>query len=133
MALRRTAFLLARAYFCLFVLLTSFYCLLSYIPFSYHWFIKFSPVAWLPKFAHFHPYLWLAAVTAVWPTLQDSLFSEKTRRLAISFVLLNLAAGVLLLFHPFLLDVPNDYRAFIWSLASLYPLVWLAFLDLFVG
>src|SRR5438105_81937 len=103
MAFRRTSFLLARAYFCLFVLLTSFYCLLSYIPFSYHWFIKFSPVAWLPEFARLHPYLWLAAVAAASATLVKRLREDHaTRRLVIAFIAINTLIGVLLIFRSLL-------------------------------
>src|SRR3954462_5080169 len=106
MAFRRISFVLARAYFCLFVLLTSFYCLLSYIPFSYHWFIKFSPVAWLPQFARLHPYLWIAAIAAVIPTLSGPFRETRTRRLTMLFVAACLASAIFLIFKPFLLDVP---------------------------
>src|SRR3954468_24907994 len=130
MDIRRFSFLLARAYFCLFVLLTSFYCLLSYIPFSYHWFIKFSPVAWLPEFARLHHLFWFVAIVVVIPTLVAPYRVSKTRNMVRLFVLLCLISAALLLAHPFLTSVPNDYRAFSWSLLSLFPMVWLATIDL---
>jgi arylsulfatase A-like enzyme len=132
MAFRRISFVLARAYFCLFVLLTSFYCLLSYIPFSYHWFIKFSPVAWLPQFARFHPYLWIIAIAAIIPTISGAFREPRTRRVTMLFVAACIASAIFLIFKPFLLDVPNDYRAFIWALLTLFPVAWLAAIDLMV-
>ena len=51
--LSRVGLLSARLVFALFVLMTSVYCVLAYVPFTYHWVIKCPVVAWLPLFARF--------------------------------------------------------------------------------
>jgi hypothetical protein len=51
-------FLAARLSFGLFFALTSSYCLLAYIPFTYQWVIKCTLVAWLPVFVKFHTVLY---------------------------------------------------------------------------
>ncbi|MCU1305588.1 MAG: hypothetical protein JWN45_283, partial [Acidobacteriaceae bacterium] len=119
-----------RAYFGAFILLTSFYCLLAYIPFTYHWFIQTPLVFWFPIFVRFHAYFFLSAVAAVGATMQPYLRDPKTRRLAIGFLVFNFLAAIALVLNPFLSHLPNDYRSFIWSLLTLFPLAWLTLLDL---
>ena len=38
--------------------------------------------------------------------------------------------SVIFLFDPFLTHLPNDFRSFIWSLLTLFPLAWISLLDL---
>jgi hypothetical protein len=126
---RKILFLAARLCFGGFVLLTSFYCLLAYIPFTYHWFIQNPLVYWFPVFVRFHAYIFLIALAAVAPTLLADLRNEETKRLTVAFVLLNFAAAAVFIVHPFLSHLPNDSRSFIWSLLSLLPLAWIAIID----
>src|SRR6266404_3415096 len=127
---RKLLLLAARVYFGAFILLTSFYCLLAYIPFTYHWFIQNPLVFWLPVFVRFHAYFFLAAIAAAGATMPPYLRDPKTRRLAIGFLVFNGLAAIFLVLNPFLSHLPNDYRSFIWSLLTLFPLAWLSLLDL---
>src|SRR5437867_4361804 len=101
MAHRRTLFLAGRIYFGAFVLLTSLYCLLAYIPFTYHWFIQNPLVFWFPVFVKFHTYFFAIAVTAAAGTLLEDLRIKRTKRLVIAFLVFNAAAIVVFLVHPF--------------------------------
>src|SRR6266480_2179667 len=67
--LRRSLFVVPRLCFCAFMLVTSAYCLLAYIPFTYQWVISFNLVGWLPGFVKFHPYLYWLALVMVGATL----------------------------------------------------------------
>ena len=122
-------FLIARLIFGLFFVLTSSYCLLAYIPFTYQWVIKCTLVTWLPVFVKLHPFLYLVAVGVVIPTLRGDISCVKTRRLALGFIIFHAAVGVMLLANPVLQGLDNDATSFTWSLASLFPLVWLAAID----
>ena len=129
-AVTRAFFVAARLFFCAFVLVTSVYCLLAYIPFTYQWVISFNLVAWLPAFAKFHPYLyWLALGTAS-ATLIADYKQPQTRRLVAGFVIFHAAAGGGLMLHPVLTGLQNDEISFIWSLVWLFPLAWLGAIDL---
>src|SRR4051812_9563773 len=130
MAFRRTLFLAARLYFCAFLLLTSLYCLLAYIPFTYHWFIQNPLVFWIPIFVKFHTYFYLAAVVSVSATLSSDFRNPNKKRLVLAFAVFNTIVCVVFLAHPFLSNLPNDFRSFIWSLVTLFPLAWIALLDL---
>ncbi|MCU1310788.1 MAG: hypothetical protein JWO20_1913, partial [Candidatus Angelobacter sp.] len=117
-------------YFGAFILLTSFYCLLAYIPFTYHWFIQTPLVFWFPVFVRFHAYFFLSAIAAAGVTMRPHFRDPKARRLAIGFWVFNGLAAIALVRFPFLSHLPNDYRSFIWSLLTLFPLAWLTVLDL---
>ncbi|HVG22209.1 MAG TPA: sulfatase-like hydrolase/transferase [Blastocatellia bacterium] len=122
-------FLAARLSFGLFFALTSSYCLLAYIPFTYQWVIKCTLVAWLPVFVKFHTVLYWAAWAVVMPTLRADFSRAKTRRLTLGFIIFHAVVGVMLSIHPLLPSLGNDDASFSWSLISLFPLVWLAAID----
>ena len=125
----RALFVIARFCFCAFILVTSAYCLLAYIPFTYQWVISFNLVSWLPGFVKFHPYLYWLVLGMVAATLAPELRRENTRRLTAGFLLLNAAAGVALTLRPLLSELQNDGLSFIWSMAWLFPLLWLGAID----
>src|SRR6267154_2024842 len=118
---RRILFLAARLYFGAFILFTSFYCLLAFIPFTYHWFIQTPLVFWFPVFVRFHAYFFLSAIAAAGVTMRPYFRDPKARRLAIGFLIFNGVAASGLVLNPFLSHLPNDYRSFIWSLLTLFP------------
>src|SRR6267378_235959 len=99
---RRILFLAARLYFGAFILLTSFYCLLAYIPFTYHWFIQNPLVFWFPVFVRFHAYFFIIAIGAAGATLLPDLHNEKTKRLVLAFFMFNTLAAIIFLVDPFL-------------------------------
>lgn len=127
--LGRALFSGARLVFCLFLLTTSLYCLLAYIPFTYHWVVKGELFAWLPVFVKYHPCFYLAALGIVAPTVARDTHRAVTRRLVLCFYVFYIAAGAWLIFYPLLPALENDASSFKWSLISLTPLLWLAAID----
>lgn len=125
----KTLLLGARFLFGLFFLMTSSYCLLAYIPFTYQWVIKCTLVKWLPIFVKLHPFLYWIVIGLVTVTLLPEFARPRSRRLAAGFIIVHAAAGVLLLFRPLLANLPDDARSFYWSLISLFPLLWIAAID----
>src|SRR5712675_2141396 len=109
-----------------YLLLTSVYCLLAYLPYTYYALIKAPPNAWMPWFvAHHIEIYWsllLCAAGAYW--------SQKgTRRFAIFFGASTLG-GILLAFRPFLPELKSDVSAYAWSIAPLIPIALIALFQL---
>jgi hypothetical protein len=125
----KVLFLGARLMFVIFFLMTSSYCLLAYVPFTYQWVINCTLVKWLPVFVTLHPYLYCVVVALVGLTLIPDLRDSGTRRLAIGFIGCHVIAGASLLVHPLLSSLANNDRSYYWSLISLIPLLWLALID----
>jgi hypothetical protein len=110
--------LAAGAYFAL----TSVYCLVAFLPYTYCGFVKAPPYAWMPLFVNHQALMsWtaLAAVTfANWP--RESWASKDKRLLA--GLMLGALAGLYLTFRPFLPGLQDNQAAYWWSLAALLPL-----------
>ncbi len=104
--------------------LTSLYCVLAFLPYTYYFLIKAPAYTWMPWFVHHQAVLyWLAggAVLAANWRIADSR-ERKDRRFLVGASLLAIT-GLYLTFRPFLPSV-DDYRpAYWWSLASLLPLI----------
>jgi Sulfatase len=122
--------LVSGAYF----VVTSLYCLLAYLPYTYTAFIKTPPYAWMPWFAHHQAALfWLAAAMAIignWGMaspddrrIRDPRFGE-SRFIAGCGVLA--VCGMYLTARPFVPTLQSDRAAFWWSMAGLLPIVGLA-------
>lgn len=126
----RIFFVLSRFTFGAFLLVTSAYCLLLYIPFTYFGFIQHPLLAWLPVFVQVHSYLFAALLAAVVATLRPAFAAAETRRAAIGFVVIHGGVAVYLLFRPALANMERDLFAFVWSMLCLFPLMWLAAIDL---
>ena len=120
---------LARFAFGAFLLVTSAYCLLLYIPFTYFGFIQHPLLAWLPVFVRIHSYLFGILFATVAVTLLPALGAAKTRRAAIGFLLIHAGVAVYLLFRPALPGMLRDLFAYVWSMLCLFPLLWIAALD----
>jgi len=130
----RVAFFLAtRLAIGAFLLITSLFCLLTYIPFTYFGFIHNPLMAWLPKFVKIHGYLYLALLGMVVMTLRSAYRLPKTRRSTVAFVLVNGAIGVSLIWRSALATMGHDLAAYLWSMLALFPLLWIAALDLMTG
>ncbi len=99
--------------------LTSLYCLLAFLPYTFCAFIKTPPYAWMPWLAHHQAALYWSAIVAAlipaWPW-------QNHRRTWVGFVAL-VAAGMYLTFRPFLPGLENNNAAYAWSLISLLPLI----------
>ena len=126
--LARTGFVLPRLWVATFVVLTSGYCLLAYIPFTYHQVHLGGLLPWLSAFAKFHPYLyWLAflAAGATFPSLRE----RRTRFGSVLFLVVYAAIGIWLVLSPLLVRLENSLQSLLWCVVALTPLVWLAVLD----
>src|SRR6478752_2152040 len=109
---------LSTAYF----LLTSLYCLLAYLPYTYYAVIKAPPNPWVPWFATHHVQIYwallLCGVAAYWSQRQTSKF--------LVFVTAFTSGGILLAVHPVLPKLPSDSSAYAWGIAALLPIILIA-------
>jgi len=112
-----------------FWILTSAYCVIAYLPFTYGQVIRTDLFGWLTVFTHLHPYLYLGMGLAVSATLKKELFDPKSKYLTRSFFALYFAAGVFLLFQPWLTDLRDDATSLLSSFLALVPLYGLAVID----
>ncbi|HTZ98268.1 MAG TPA: sulfatase-like hydrolase/transferase [Terriglobales bacterium] len=119
-----------RLAFAIFWLITSTYCLLAYVPFSYFGFIRDPLLTWIPLFTKFHALLYAVSVGAVAITLIPDLRKSRTRSSYAGFLLFNAIGCIYLWWHPVLATITPDIASYIGSLLALFPLIWLSALDL---
>ena len=104
--------------------LTSLYCLLAFLPYTFYFLIKAPPYPWMLWFMRHQAGLyWVAAAAAVaanW--LVGASWRIKDVR-SLSGVGLLVAAGVYLNFRPFLPGLEDSPAAYGWSLAALVALI----------
>jgi hypothetical protein len=124
----RTGFVSARMLVAAFSILTSAYCLLAFIPFTYHQIHLGGLLPWLSAFARFHPYLYWAAFVAALVTLPN-LRIDRTRSLTLLFGVVYGLAGVRLTQKPLLSRLDNEFSSLMWCVGALTPLLWMAILD----
>jgi hypothetical protein len=122
-------FLAVRFLFAAFLLLTSTYLILLYIPFTYFSFIHNPLLTWLPVFVHIHPYLLAGLVSAVAVTLVPALRAKKTRTSASAFLVACVCFCAYLIVRPALPNLLPDFPTYLWSMYVLFPLLWLAAID----
>ncbi len=105
--------------------LTSLYCLLAYLPYTYTAFIKAPPYPWMPWFAHHQAGLYWLAITAGIVAQENAPLVRRLLRQKpqVAFIAALAAIGVYLTARPFLPAVQSDRSAFWWSIASLLPLI----------
>jgi Sulfatase len=108
-----------------YLLLTSLYCVLAFVPYTYYAFIKAPAYEWMPWFAKYHALLYWVALTLVAIAYRRSLF--RFSRLAVFAALA--AVGAYVAARPFLVFLHDDWPAYGWALAALAPLVVVAALD----
>jgi len=108
--------------------LTSLYCLLAFLPYTYCAFIKAPPYPWMPWFTHHQAALYWVAATAGIIAARPSFRADwKRRKAALSAATCLLAGfGIYLSVKPFLPALPNTREAYWWSLLSLLPLIGLS-------
>jgi hypothetical protein len=115
--------LIAGTYF----VLTSLYCLLAFLPYTFFFLIKAPPYAWMPWFVRHQAGLyWLAAVAVIvvnWPP--GEAWERRDRRF-LSGVALLIVAGIYLSIRPFLATLQDTRAAYAWSLVALLPVALLA-------
>jgi hypothetical protein len=104
--------------------LTSLYCLLTFLPYTYFFLIKAPAYAWMPWFVHHQAALyWIAAAASLiagW-NLRESWQSRNWPFFAnVGWLAL---AGLYLTIRPFLTGLGSTRAAYEWSLAALVPLM----------
>lgn len=109
-----------------YLVLSSIYCLLAFLPYTYFALIKAPAYAWMPWFAHHHTALYWAAVIAA---VAAGRGTKKTRTDAVLFGALALG-GVYLAARPFMPTLQNNWASYRWSLIVLLPLMMTAAWDL---
>jgi hypothetical protein len=121
---------LAGTYF----VLTSLYCILAYLPYTFTAFIKAPPYPWMPWFAHHQALLfWLASLAWILGALGKNYprYSRENARNQIP-ILWTLLIGPYLTVYPFLPNLQSNRAAFWWSLASLLPVLGFSAWDLWI-
>ncbi len=125
-------FLLPRLVFAGFCFITSLYCLVAFIPFTYQQVIEFQVVSWTSAFAQFHPWLyWVAFACAAWTLCDD--YRPGTRALVAVVLAAGAASGIALAVSPLLTGLHNDLASLVWSAVWLVPLCAVALVDLAVA
>jgi hypothetical protein len=103
--------------------LTSLYCLLTFLPYTYFFLIKAPAYAWMPWFVHHQAALFWIAAAACLIAGWDLRESWQTRSWALlanaSWLVL---AAIYLSIHPFLTGLASTRAAYAWSVAALLPL-----------
>ena len=103
--------------------LTSMYCLLAFLPYTFYFLIKSPPYAWMPWFVRHQAGLyWMAAAAALWAgwDLRDSW--QRRNRWFLTSVGGLIVGGVYLTLRPFMATLEDNRSAYWWSLAALVPL-----------
>lgn len=129
MQLKRWQFVLARLLFLTYVLFTSTYCLLAYIPFTYQQVHVGGLLPWLTRLVHLHAALYWPFTLAALLTILPDLKSGAARHLSRAFAIASLFAGIALWIHPLLPSLSNDVSSLCWCMVSLVPFLGLAAID----
>ncbi len=109
--------------------LTSLYCLLAFLPYTYFFLVKAPAYAWMPWFVRHHAGLyWIAAGAAIvseWDVVAQWRKRKRDPRFLAGYALL-VGCGVYLSVRPFLRTLEDNSAAYWWSLAALLPLIGIA-------
>jgi sulfatase-like protein len=101
------------------LVLTSIYCLLAFLPYTYFELIKSPAYEWMPWFARHQGLIYLAGLAGIfladWPKKKS--WSDFSVRAIL------LGYGLCLLDRPFLLSVEDNWAAYWWGLIALCPLI----------
>jgi len=108
----------------IYFVVTSLYCLLAFLPYTYAAFIRTPPYAWMPFLARHQAGLyWLAIAAAVAAGWRQWVAQRKGWLAGIGLLA---AFGIYLAWRPFLPAIQSNTAAYAWSLLSLFPLAALA-------
>jgi len=118
--LRLWANTILRLFTGIYFVLTSLYCLLAFLPYTFYFLIKAPAYSWMPWFVHHQAALfWIAAVSAL-VAGGNALVTWNWRFIAL--VIAFAVAGTYVTLRPFLAALENNQAAFWWSIAALAPL-----------
>jgi hypothetical protein len=119
----------ARLMYALLGLITSVYCMLAYLPDMYVSFIQAPLNPWLPIFIRLHPYIYGVLVLFLGITIFAERRTGHERRMVVEFVVVQAVVGLFFLWKRPFSNLGNNSLSFLWSLAVLFPIVWLGILD----
>jgi len=127
---RRTFGFAARLFFAFFLLFTSFYSVLAYVPETYIAFIQAPFLTWVPLLIRVHPYVYAALAAAVGLSLWMERGDDRvSRRMALEFIGAALLVSIyLFLVRPFS-GLRNDSHSFVLALAAIFPVLWIGAID----
>ena len=105
--------------------LTSLYCLLAFLPYTFCAFIKTPPYAWMPWLAHHQAGLYWSAIAGALLSVSSwqACIANKRSRIVIGLLFVG---GVYISLRPFLPGLQSDNAAYYWSLTALLPLIGLS-------
>ncbi|MBS1857292.1 MAG: sulfatase-like hydrolase/transferase [Acidobacteria bacterium] len=127
--MKRLLLLAGRGLVAAFVLLSSIYALLAYIPFTYQQVHKGGLLTQLTWFGHKQAQLYWIALALALATILPYFRQRRTRRAAILFAVVHTGGGVMLAVWPVMARLRNDAGSLTIAFVALVPLLWLAALD----
>jgi hypothetical protein len=122
-------FFFARMAVAAFYVVSAIYCLLAYIPFTYQQVHVGGLLPWLTAFVRIHPYLNVAALALLVPTVWAELRDTRAKIPTIGLLAASAAGMVALFIHPVLANLTNDASSLGWCVVMLLPLVWVGVCD----
>jgi|ERR1051326_3217378 hypothetical protein len=127
---RRAFGFAAPCLFAFFLLFTSFYSVLAYVPETYIAFIQAPFLTWVPMLIRIHPYVYTALAAAVSLSLwMERGFDRVARRMVLEFIAATLLISIyLFLVRPFS-GLRNDSHSFVLGLAAIFPILWIGAID----
>lgn len=126
---RPALFFAARLIVGIFILMTAGYCVLAYIPFSYHWILNGSIASWVRQFGSLQPFFYWPVLGLAVLSIAANLRRREARNLTLGFIAVHSFIGLYLMFRPLLKDLPNDDSSLRWGLIALFPMLWMAVID----
>ncbi|MGC1486008.1 MAG: sulfatase-like hydrolase/transferase [Candidatus Acidiferrum sp.] len=108
-----------KTFFGIYFALTSLYCLLAFLPYTYYALIKAPPYSWVIWFVHHHAFLfWLAWAAAA------AAYRPREKRVAYFVYFGALACvGIFLSFRPLLVGLEDNRSAYWGSLMALWAII----------
>jgi hypothetical protein len=131
---RPLLYIAGRMVFAGFSLVTSLFCLLAFIPFTYQQVVKARLIPALSQFAELHPafnggMLALVLLLLCFDRPATAKLPRLGRILRLFFLILLAAQTVFLLFKPVLSRLENSNASYVYSLLAFLPMVGIAVLD----
>ncbi len=127
----QTPVILPRLLSAAFLLITSFYCLLAYAPFTYTVFVQSQLIGWVTFFVRWHVHLyWVNALLMAWMLLANR--RDRKNRLILGYLFFLALMGFALALYPLLARLQNNFHSLLYSFLPLSILAGLGMIDLSV-
>ena len=126
-AMTPIALLAVRGVFVLYSVAVAIYCVMAYLPFTYHQVLACSLIPPLNAAARMQPWIHLGATGLLLVLLIDPWRrGGQTRWIAAGLGMFQTISAGALVVHPVLAGLADDGRSFAWALVALLPPLWLA-------